>query len=171
VRIESFQDNDLVGLDPGGFVHGPRVETFEPEVAFGSDDIESRGLMNGIEAIEVQIPTVDDIEGSGFEDQLIEDFDVVDLAMGDNNEAGDTSPEIQESMQFHGAFVSSELGPREKRETEIDRGGVQCISGLIQFDAKGIVGIKTSSTGNKNLGKVYIDPPIPYLVGMSQGIA
>src|SRR3989304_6243780 len=110
--------------------------------------------MNGIEAIEVQIPTVDDIEGSGFEDQLIEDFDVVDLAMGDNNEAGDTSPEIQESMQFHGAFVSSELGPREKRETEIDRGGVQCISGLIQFDAKGIVGIKTSRTGNKNLGQV-----------------
>ena len=169
--IESFQDNDLVGLDPGGFVHGPRVEAFEPEVAFGSDDIESRGLMNGIEAIEVQIPTVDDIEGSGFEDQLIEDMDVVNLAMRDNEERRNASPEIQEGMQLHGAFVSSELGPREKREAEIDRGGVQCISGLIQFDAKGIVGIKTSSTGNKNLGKVCIDPPIPYLVGMSQSIA
>jgi len=140
-------------------------------LAFGSDDIESRGLVNGIEAIEVQIPTVDDIEGSGFEDQLIEDMDVVNLAMRDNEERGNASSEIQEGMQLHGAFVSSELGPREKRETEIDRGGVQCISGLIQFDAKGIVGIKASSTGNKDLGKVCIDPPISYLVGMGQSIA
>lgn len=82
--IESFQDNDLVGLDPGGFVHGPRVEAFEPEVAFGSDDVEGHGLMNAIKAIEVQIPTVDDIEGSGLEDQLIEDMDIVNLPMRDN---------------------------------------------------------------------------------------
>ena len=74
-------------------------------------------------------------------------------------------------MQLHGTFVSSELGPGKKREAEIDRGGVQCISGLIQFDAKGSVGIKTSSMGNKDLGKVCIDLPISYLVGMGQSIA
>jgi len=171
VGIESFQDNDLVGLDSAGFVHGPRVEAFEPEVAFGSDDIEGRGLMNGIEAIEVQIPTVDDIEGSGFEDQLIEDMDVVNLAMRDNEERGNASSEIQEGMQLHGAFVSSELGPGKKRETEIDRGGVQCVSGLIQFDSEGIVGVEATSLANEDLGKVGIDLPISDLVGMSQSVA
>ncbi len=50
--------------------------------------------MNGIEAIEVQISTVDDIEGSGLEDQLIEDKNVVNLAMRDNEERGNASPEI-----------------------------------------------------------------------------
>jgi hypothetical protein len=40
VGIESFQDNDLIGLDPGGFVDGLRVEASEPEVAFGSGDEE-----------------------------------------------------------------------------------------------------------------------------------
>ena len=77
VGVESFQDNDLVGLDPGGFVDGPRVEAPEPEVAFGSNHIEGRCLMDGIKAIEVQISSVDDIEGSWFKDQLIEDPDIV----------------------------------------------------------------------------------------------
>lgn len=72
VGIESFQDNDLVGLDPAGFVDGPRVQAPEPEVAFGSDDI----------------------EGSRFEDQLIEDPDIVDFAMGDNDEGGNASSEV-----------------------------------------------------------------------------
>jgi len=67
--------------------------------------------------------------------------------------------------------VLSEFGPRKKRETEIDRGGVQSVGGLIQLHSKGIVDIKTPSAGNKNLGKVCIDAPIPYLVGMSQSIA
>ena len=96
--IESFQDNDLIGLDSAGFVHGPRVEASEAEVAFGSGDEEGRCLMDGIKAIEIQIPTVDNIEGSWFEDQLIEDVDVVNFAMSDNNERGNTSPEVQEGV-------------------------------------------------------------------------
>jgi hypothetical protein len=127
--------------------------------------------MDGIKTIEIQISAVDNVEGPRFEDELIEDFDVVDLAMGDNNEAGDTSPEIQESMQFHGTFVGSELGPREKRETQIDGRGVQGVGGLIQFDAEGIVGVEATSLADEDLGKVGIDSPISDLVGMSQSIA
>jgi hypothetical protein len=52
--------------------------------------------MNGIEAIEVHIPVVDDLKGSRFEDQLIEDMDVVNLAMRDNEMRGYISSEIKE---------------------------------------------------------------------------
>jgi len=38
VRIEALQDHNLVGLDPGGFVDGSRIEAPESEVAFGSGD-------------------------------------------------------------------------------------------------------------------------------------
>jgi hypothetical protein len=66
--------------------------------------------MDSIKAIEIQIPTVDDVKGSWFEDQLIQDGDVVNFAMSDNNEGGNTSPKIQESVQFHSGFVGSEFG-------------------------------------------------------------
>ena len=171
VGIESFQDNNLVRLNPGGFVDGPRVQASEPEVALGSDHIEGRCLMDGIKAIEVQISSVDDIEGSRFEDQLIEDLDIVNLAVGNNDEGGNASSEVQQRMQFHGAFVSSELGPGEKREAEVDGGGVQRIGGLIQFDTERIVGVEAARLADENLCKVGVDSPISDLVGMSECIA
>ncbi len=169
--IESFQDNDLIALHPGGFVDGPRVEASEPEVAFGSGNEEGRCLMDGIKAIEIQISTIDNVKGSCFEGQLVEDVDVVNLAVSDNDEGRDTPPEVQKGMQFHSALVSSELGPWEKGETQIDGGGVQGIGGLIQFDSEGIVGVEATSLADEDLGKVGIDSPISDLVGVSQGIA
>jgi len=127
--------------------------------------------MDCMKAIEIQIPPVDDVKGSWFEDQLIQDIDVVNFAMSNNDEGGNTSSEIQKRVQLHSTFVDSEFGPREKRQTQIDGGGIQGVSSLIQFDAKRIVGIEATRSGNENLGKVGIDPPIPDLIGMSQGIA
>ena len=171
MRIESFQDNDLIALDPDGLVDGPRVEASEAEVAFGSGDEEGQCLMDSIKAIEIQISTIDNVKGSWLEAQLIEDVDVVNLAVGNNDEGGNTSPEVQKGMQFHSAFVGSELGPWEKGKTQIDGGGVQSIGGLIQFDSEGIVGVEATSLANEDLGKVGIDSPISDLVGMSQSIA
>ena len=34
--IKSLEDDNLVALNTGGFVDGPRVETFETEIAFRS---------------------------------------------------------------------------------------------------------------------------------------
>ena len=127
--------------------------------------------MDGVKAFEIQIPTVDNIEGSWFEDQLIEDVDVVNLAMSDNHEGGDTSPEVQEGVQFHSGFVGSEFGPREERQTQIDGGGVQGIGCLIQFDTEGIVGVEATRLADEDLGKIGIDSPISDLIGMSQSVA
>ena len=129
--IESFQDNDLIALDSDGLVHGPRIEASEPEVAFGSGDEEGRCLMDGIKAPEIEISTIDNVKGSWFEGHLIEDVDIMNLAVGDNDEGRNTSAEVQKSMQFHSGFVDSKLGPREKGQTQIDGGGVQSVGGLI----------------------------------------
>ena len=112
--------------------------------------------MDCMKAIEIQIPPVDDVKGSWLEDQLIQDIGVVNFAMSNNDEGGNTSSEIQKRVQLHSAFVDSEFGPREKRQTQIDGGGIQGVSSLIQFDAKGIVGIEATRSGNENLGKVGI---------------
>src|SRR4030042_6825229 len=119
----------------------------------------------------MQKSTIDNVKSSWFEGQLIEDVEVVNFAVSDNDEGRDRSPEVQKGVQFHSAFVGSELGPWEKGETQIDGSGVQSIGGLIQFDSEGIVGVEATSLANEDLGKVGIDSPISDLVGMSQGIA
>ena len=169
--VKAFQDNDLIGLDSGGFVDGSRIEAPEPEVGFGPGDKKGQCLMDSIKAIEIQIPTVDDVKGSWFEDQLIQDGDVVNFAMSNDNEGGNTSPEVQESVQFHSGFVGSEFGPRKKRQTQIDGGGIQGIGRLVQFDTEGIVDVEATRLANEDLGKVRIDSPIPDLIGMSEGVA
>ncbi len=127
--------------------------------------------MNSMKAAEIQISPIDNVKRSWFEGHLIEDVDVVNLAVCDNDEGRYTSPEVQKGMQFHSGFVRSELGPWKKGETQIDGCRVQGIGGLIQFDSEGIVGVKATSLGNEDLGKIGIDSPIPDLVRMSQSIA
>ena len=167
VGIETFEDNDLVGLDPCGFVDGSRIKTSESEIAFCSGHKKCQGLLDHIKASKIEIPSIDDVKGARFEDQLIQDGHIVNLPVGNNDKGRDASAQVQKGVQFYCSLALSEFGPWKKRKAEIDRGGVQSISGLIQCDSKGIVGIKTSRVGNKDLSKVRVDPPISYLVGMS----
>jgi hypothetical protein len=118
--IESFQDNDLVALEPDGLVEEPAVNASEPEVAFASGDEEDRCLMDGIKVIEMQISTIDNVKGFWFASQLIEDVDGVNPAVCDNDEGRDTFVEVQKGLPFERAFVGRELGLQEKGEVQIN---------------------------------------------------
>ena len=69
--------------------------------------------METIKPAKIHVPTVDNIEGSWFENHLVENMDIVNFAMSDNHKRGNTPSEVEESMQFHRSFVGSEFGPRE----------------------------------------------------------
>ncbi len=47
--------------------------------------------MDRVEPSEVKVGTVQDVEGSGFECDLIEDVDVVDFGVGDEHDGGDVA--------------------------------------------------------------------------------
>lgn len=79
--------------------------------------------------------------------------------------------QIQKSMAFYCPLVFPELGPGEKRQTEVNCGRVQGINRLIQFDAEGIGCVKFSGFFDEDLRVVGINPPVPGLIGMGKGIA
>ena len=70
--------------------------------------------MDHVKASEIQIPSVEDVESSWFEDQLIENRHIVNLSMSNDDEGRNASAQIQERVQFDRSFALSELGPREK---------------------------------------------------------
>ena len=66
-------------------------------------------------------------------------------------------------------FRNSAQGKSDRQK--IDGGGVQGIDRLIQFHAEGIAGVKLSGLGDQDLGEVGINPPVPDLIGIGQGVA
>ena len=107
----------MVALNALGFVDRLRIEAFELEIGFGSGHKECRGSMDLVKASEIQISSIENIESAWFEDQLIENRHIVNLSMGNNDERGDASAQVQKRVQFDRSFALSELRPREKGQT------------------------------------------------------
>ena len=66
----------------------------------GADDEEAAGLMKATEPIEVDVSAIHDVDGTGLGHQLIEDIDVVQLAVADEDEGRDIAPQIKERVQL-----------------------------------------------------------------------
>lgn len=128
--------DDLVGLKALRFVHGLGIKATETKIAFGPDHEEGLGLIEMIETIEVQIAPVEKVNGPGLDEEIVEQVDFVDLAMGYEDNRGNAASQVHEGMKFDGSFAFSEMRPGEKRQAEIDGSCIEGINGLFQFEAQ-----------------------------------
>src|SRR5262249_47665386 len=111
----------------------------------GTSNKESAGLMDPIQSSKMQIPTVEQISGASFPDQLIHDPRIVDVAVSDNHHSGNIAAQVKQCMELHCRFVATELSPREKRQTQIDDGRVERVDGLLQFQTKRFIRVQLTS--------------------------
>ena len=72
--------------------------------------------MNGIEAGEIQISPVHDIQGSRLECDEIEHVDVVYFGVGNERQSWDIAVEIQKRMQFHTRLIGPKVRPGKQRK-------------------------------------------------------
>jgi len=143
--IEARQDNRLVETQARAFVHRARVTALETEVVFGPGDEKGRAGVQPVQARKVQIAAIHNVERARLVAEIVEDVHVVNLARRENDHGGKVAAQGQQGMQLDRGLVAAELGPREKRETQIDGGRVQGIGRLFEFDPKRFVGIDSSS--------------------------
>jgi hypothetical protein len=114
---------------------------------------------------------VEDVEGPGFDDDLIEQIHVVHARRGDETHRGDVAPEIQEGVELHRGLPLPEGGPGKQGQAKIDRRRIEGVDGLREVHPEGLGRIEAPRRGNQPLGEVGVDPPVPRLVGMGQGVA
>jgi hypothetical protein len=79
-----------------------RVSTLVLGIALGSNDEEGSCLIQREELSETQIPSIHNIEGPWLWDEDSEHVDVVQLAVGDMDEAWDIASYIEQGMKFDG---------------------------------------------------------------------
>jgi hypothetical protein len=121
-----------------------------------------------METSKVDVSAVHDVEGSRFEDQLIQEGDIVNFPMSDADHTRNRASQIHLGMEFDSAFVLSKRGPRKEGETEVDRGGIQSVSRLGDFWFEGFARIQLSGYSDQHMSKVGVDAPIPFFVCIGQ---
>jgi len=124
--------------------------------------------MKSIEPGIIQISTVQDVERTGLEGENIEDSHIVRFPFCNMDKRRDGSPQVEKGMEFDGAFPLSKKGPREKRQTQVDRCGVEGIDGVLEIQANVLVAVKSSSLGDEDVSEVGVNPPVAPFVGMGQ---
>src|SRR5712691_8439378 len=114
-----------------------RVAALHLEIRLTAGHEEAAGLVEAIQALEVEEAAIHNVEGAGLGQQLVEDVDLVHLAITNVDEGGDVAAQIQQRVQLDGRLGQAERRPRKYRQTEIDGRGVECIDSLCSSTPKG----------------------------------
>jgi hypothetical protein len=77
-----------------------------------------------------QVTLIHQILPGSFENALNE----IILSARDDHHRGNTAAQIEQRVQFDCGLACAKLCTREKRQTQIDGGGVQGIQGVVEFE-------------------------------------
>ena len=151
--------------------HAARIAPLELGVALGSGYKESARCVHGVQAREVQIASIQQIERSRLDGQRIQSVHLVHLAVADVNEAGNIAPQIQQGMQLDSRLGFAKRSPRVQRQTQIDRGCIQRVDHSVQVHAKGVVRIQRASHANQGLAQIGVELPRARGVCIGKGVS
>lgn len=88
-----------------------RVPTLELGIAFCPGDKEGPRRMQAVQPGEVQIAAIHQVICSWLDNQIVENIDLVGLAVCDVNETGNRAAQVQQRMQFDGRLGRPEWCP------------------------------------------------------------
>lgn len=122
--------------------------------------------MNAMKTPIIEVAPIHDVEGTGFDQELIQNVNVVHCSIRDEDEGRDASPEVQKGVCSHRRLGLPKMGPGEYRETEINRRGIQgVILSLESLQDGRVIPVEQSSPSNEDMSEGFIDPPVTLLIG------
>src|SRR6266545_5466271 len=91
--------------------------------------------------------------------------------MCNDHNSWNAAAQVEQGVKFHRSLVLAKLGPRKKRQTQIDGGGIESVNRLGQLGAKGLVRVERAGARDQHLREVGVDAPIAHGIGMGQSVA
>src|SRR2546425_5186343 len=91
--------------------------------------------------------------------------------MSNNDYRRNVAAQVEQRMQFDGAFALAKVGPGKQRQAEIDSGRIERVDGLLQSQAEVVFEVKRPRCLDQQLGKVGVDAPVAHRVGVRQRVA
>ena len=121
-RVEAGENDRLIADQSGAAIHRMRVAPFGFEIRFATGHEEAADLVETIQPFEVEEAPIHDVKRAGLWQQLVEDVDLVHLAIADMDKRRDIATQIEQRVQLDRCLGRAERCPREHRQTQIDGG-------------------------------------------------
>ena len=169
--IEDGQGDRVLADHSGAPIGLALGESPEAHTLFGTGHEERAGLIESREAFEVHIAAIDDVEGTGLGNKLIEDVDVVELAVAALQESRDIPAQGEQCVERHRRFGRAQRCPRKQRQVQIDGRRVDCVDCIGQLDSERLVRIELGRHRDEPLCKLGVAAPIAHGVSIGQRAA
>lgn len=117
---------------------------------------------------DLRLAAVHQVVCACLEKQVIEPSHIVFSCSSDMNTCGNGASKIDLGVHLDAGLGLTEVSPREKRQRQIDRGGIQGIDRVVEFDAKILVDVEWPCLANETLGQVLPNPPVARFVGFGK---
>src|SRR5262245_43296831 len=92
-----------------------RIAALCSEVRLGAGNEEAASIVEPGQSLEVNVSSIHDVEGSWLGHEVIENVDVVKLAVADEDKRGNAATQIEQRVKLHGGLRRSE-GAQENTE-------------------------------------------------------
>lgn len=170
-RVEPCQHNGLIADKSRRSVDWMRVATLKLQIRLGADNKEAADGMKMMKSLEIEKPSIHDVKRSRFWQQIVENIDLVHLAVADMDKRRNIASQIEQRVQLDGCLGFAKGCPREHRQTKIDSSRVEGVDRVLQIDAERFVCIKLASHTDQALSEVGINSPVARRVGIRKRIA
>jgi len=162
--VEHRERDRLIADQARGSVHCAGVAARGLEIGFGTRDKEHSCLVQPVQALEIEIAPVHDVEGARLGQQLVQDVHVVEFSVGDVDEARDVAAQVDQRVQLDGRLGGAKPRPRKQRQAQVDRRGIERVDRVFQIDAEGLVHVESARDANRVLRNLRVDAPIARFV-------
>src|SRR5205085_2195792 len=124
--------------------------------------------MESIQAMEIDVTTIHDNIGTRLRNETIQYADIRDFSVSDIDEDRNDALDIDHRVQFYSALRTTEAGPREQRQAQIDGRGIECINTGVEIQSQIRIGIQRLRLFDQALSKIGIDSPVASLISVGQ---
>ena len=166
--LRSGQPHDVITADTGAFVHRPGFQSVELHAGFHARNGERSRQHKAVESLEIHIATVNNVEGSGLGQHLVQHAHIGPFSVGNRNHCGNRAAQIQQRVQLDGGLGGTKARPRKQAQAQVNGRGIQGVNRLLQFHPQRFIGVQTAGAGDEGLGQIGIDAPVARTVGMRQ---
>ena len=146
-----------------------RSMTGEAKIALGASDEECSGKNDPSKPSKVHVAAIHHIEGSRFEEQVVEPVNICIAGSRDVDAGRDRASQIELGMHLDPSFGASKIGPWEETQREIDGRGIQGVNRVLQFQSEILSGVEDTCLAHEPFGEIFPESPVPLLVGIGQG--
>ena len=118
-----------------------------------------------MELLKSHISFVHQIEGAGFDRDLIHHLGIVDLSGVSRTKGGNRAPQVHQLMNLQCSLPVVELSPGAQLQTELDSGTIERIDHLFKTDPQLFILVERGGFLHQGHRKALIDTPV-LLVGL-----